>query len=312
MLRKILFVVVLGTFIVSFIQQMYDPYFYSGTTSSLSTTEEAGILGERIDNVGIVYRNISIYRGMRVNNHGWAIIILTLIFTSYYYKSKKRIILIFIGMIVISGLFSFSRYIWLGVLIASVGYIVFRKRKKLLIFAPILIIILLVVSQINLSTLSNNPYVKGRLLSKTYRSRIDDPKLYLTEYFPEKPLFGYGLSTGAGKYINFQYYNHVMHSMWFNMLFRNGLIGFFIYLAFLYYLSKRANSIYKVTKDPIFLIYIFIYFIINFLSAFTELDFYGNFVILLLMSMHYNVYVEPFKNTFSLNNNKKQFSKIYE
>jgi len=287
LLIKILTIVAIGTFVASFIQATIDPFFYKG----IQPTAEKTILSEmeRIYGFGEISRNYSIYRGMRLNNHGIAMICLTVLFSWLYCSKKNVIYLIIVGLLIFSGFVTYSRYVWLGIFLAVISVFYFGYRKRWIVALGLLSFCSVLVVHLYYPQFVTSGFVEQRILSETYKSRINDPILYLTEFFPHKPFFGYGI--GSDEHTEFTKHHSVLHSMWFNVMFRNGIIGLSFLIVFLYHIYKRGKQIYEVTGNPLFIIFVLIYIIINFTASYTELDFYGYYFILLLMSIHYQLYV---------------------
>ena len=86
-------------------------------------------------------------------------------------------------------------------------------------------------------------------------------------------------------------------------MFQNGIVGLIIYLIFLYHIYKRGQEIYKVTGNPVFMIIVISYVIVNSTAPYDLINLYGSYFMFFYLAMNYKLYVEKECSTKVFNRN---------
>jgi len=284
-LANVLILVGIGSFLATSIQMFVDPYFYAGVNKieAIETIQHYG-LGNNL------FRNQSLYGGIGGNEAGIAIGMLFsyFLFMNLYKTRFKYVILT--GMMFFSGFVVFSKYVWLMLLVAILFFVYAKfPQKKYLLY--ILCTIFLVASflmfynEIRMSTIYTN-----RVATNTYEGRTETTFIYFNDFFLQRPIIGYGVSSWGYKPF-LDLYSIGIHVGHFEVMFRAGLVGLFLWYGFLYQLYRKAIRIFKVTSNPIFIVFLINYFLINFTAVFIALNFYGDLVMLSYFSLYYKVHI---------------------
>jgi len=284
-LANILTIVGIGTFLASSIQLFVDPYFYSGVNKQdAATMIQHYALGNNL------FRNQSLYMGIGGNEAGIAVGMLFSYFLFMNLYSARLKYMILTGMMLFSGFIIFSKYVWLMMLIA-IMFFVYAKFAKTKYIVYILTAIFLMASvsifyeEIQLSTI-----YKNRIATKTYLGRTESTSIFVNNFFLQKPITGYGVSSWQYKPF-LELYNFGIHVAHFDILFAGGLVGLFLFGNFLFQVYKKASAIFKVTGNPIFFVFLANYILINFTAILTSLDYYGYMVMLCYFSLYYKVHI---------------------
>ncbi len=177
-------------------------------------------------------------------------------------KKKYWVALLILEIFILLFTFSWVAYIMFGVMI----FFVFYKEKRLRIPLAVLII----VSLLLLSRNESFQYRFNRLIqtniSKTVKEgvsvnsftwRILNWKQLLGKW-REKPLLGYGFMTS--ELIN-PFTGFSPHSDFIRYLVELGVIGFSIYIIFIFVLGKKIYLLYKRANDPMLKSLLFFIFI---------------------------------------------------
>ena len=147
---------------------------------------------------------------------------------------------------------------------------------------------------------------KNRIATQTYKGRTQSTFIFFDKFFMAKPIFGYGVSSwGYKPYLDLYYIGiHVGH---FEVLFMGGLLGFSLFTNFLYQFYRRHRRIFKITGNPIFLVFLVNYILINFTAPFTYLGYYGYMLALTYLALYYAVNVRQStpNSTFKPERNSK-------
>ena len=291
-LIKTLSIVVIGTFVVSIIQFTINPFFYKSTNIE---SIEATYRPQHI--FGSIYRSYSLFSGVKAYDVTFAVGYLFIIFLFLNLLKKNRKYLFLTILIFISGILTFGRDLWLLLFIASISFVYYKYKKNWILPLGLLLVLLFIIFAISWQGLQETRIYQERIISKTYKSRIYTPKIYFKHFFSDKPFFGYGESSGDNP--EFIKYYHVIHILWFNIMFQNGIVGLIIYLIFLYHIYKRGRLVYKFTGNPVFIVIIIAYIAINFTAPYDLINLYANYFMFFYLAMNYKLYVEKQKTTKS-------------
>ena len=283
-LIQILSIVAIGACFVSIVQ-MFHPFFYSSVNiEDIAKTYRS----QKI--YGNIYRSCSIFSGMKAGDAGFAIINLFILFLFLNLFKTNRKYVVILALLFISAALILSRWVWLGVAVSILFFIFYKYKKKWILYVVTLMIFLAIFAGMFGEQIQQTDIYKKRIVSESYTSRIFTPQIYFRHFFFERPLFGYGESSGYN--YEFTYFYHVIHVLWFNIMFQNGIVGLLIYLMFLYHIYHRSREIYKHTGNPVFIVWVIVYILINFTAPFDLINYYGNYVMFLYLAMNYKLYVE--------------------
>ena len=283
-LIKILSIVVIGAFIVSIIQFTINPFFYSSVNlTDISNTYRS----QKI--YGNLYRCYSLFAGLKPADCVFAIGYLFTIFLFLNLKINRKYSALTI-LIFISAILTFGRDVWVSLFISFIFFVYYKYRKIWVLSIGSLLVILFVGYEIFGESLATERIYQERIVEKTYESRLFTPQIYFEHFFSAKPFFGYGESSGDNT--EFSKYYHVIHVLWFNMMFQNGIIGLIIYLIFLYHIYKRGRLVYRFTGNPVFMVIVIAYVAVNFTAPYDLINFYGNYFMFFYLVMNYKLYVE--------------------
>ena len=286
--KKILIIVAVGTFIASFIQLTINPYFYKGI-------EEKTI--DFLEHYRVepgLYRNGSIYVGLGQNEGGIAMGYLAIffMFLNFYKYNFKYIILT--GMILFCSLITFARYVWLMTIIGLMYFIYYKYRRHRFVTFAIVGLVLIMGYVLFFANIEKTTVYQERAIADTYLGRIESSSIFFKFFFSEKPIFGYGISSwGYDKFI--MMYPIGIHVGLFDIIFRGGLVALSLYFIFLYQIYKRGLTIFKKTGNPIFLVFIAVFLVINMTAGFINIDYYGYYIMLFYLTMSYKLYVRNMK-----------------
>ncbi len=286
-LTNILIIVAIGTFLVSFIQLTISPSFYRGNAPLLLPYYEQF---KQLHVVEDIYRNGSIFRGMGHNTAGISIPCLVMFFMFLNTFKYNKIYMAITLLLIFSGTVTFARYVWVSMIIVIIGFLYYKYNKRSAIAFGILALALFISWTMWFSTLESTDIYQKRVISKTYMSRINDPITYFTLFFPQKPFLGYGMSSSENQ--RFTLLHNIIHNRWIEIMFKDGLIGLFIFSMFVYHIYKRGRMVFKATGNPVFMVFVANYIITNLFGAFPEIRYYGYYVMLLYLAMNYKLYVE--------------------
>lgn len=284
-LINILSIVVIGAFLVSIIQFTIDPFFYSSTNL---TDIDATYRPQHI--YGNVYRAYSIFSGMKAADSSIVFGYIFIVFLFLYLTKKKRKYVILLGFVTISAILTFARDLWIVLFVSTLLFAYYKYKKKWILYVFILMIFLAVGTAMFGAQIQKTDIYQERIISKSFRSRIFTPQIYFKHFFFERPLFGYGESSGYNP--EFTYFYHVIHVLWFNIMFQNGIVGLLIYLIFLYHIYHRSREVYEHTGNPVFIVFVVSNIVFSFFAPYDLINFYGNFVMFLYLAMNYKLYVE--------------------
>ena len=284
-LIKILSIVIIGGFFVSIIQFFINPFFYK----SVNLSDVDKFYASQFV-VGGYYRAYSLYSGMKAYDVVFAVIYLFNIFIFLYLLMKKRKYLILSILIFISGILTLGRDIAVSMFVSILFYLYYKHKKTWLLNIGLPLLMLLFVWTIYSDSIKETSIYQNRVVAITYQSRLFSPVMYFEHFFLDKPFFGYGESSGSNT--GFKKYYHVIHVLWFNMMFQNGIVGLIIYLIFLYHIYKRGRKIYAVTENPVFMIIVISYFIVNSTAPYDLINFYGSYFMFFYLAMNYKLYVK--------------------
>ena len=284
---NVLKVVVIGMFTASFIQLFINPFFYAGNAPNIMAKDGWLDLFQVTESI---YRCRSIFVGMSSHAGGISIGVLFIIFIFLNNLKYKKAYLILAIFLIFSGIAHLTRYVWLSIIIGIIFFLYYKyKRKWVIVFSVVGIISFLFIN-IFINQYKNTEIYQGRIVKKTYMSRINDPIIYFTLFFPKKPFFGFG--TSSSENLKFTKYHNIIHNVWIETLFKDGIIGLFIIFMYVYYIYKRGRMIYETTGNAVFIVFIVSYLLVNLTAPFFLIAYYGYYVIFLYLAMNYKLYVE--------------------
>ena len=233
-ITSILYVMVFITLIVSLIQ-IYKPLFF--INASIDMYYYFAIEQRRI---------ISIYSWIDINSLGISFpAILSILYGQRLLKEKRSIYLIIAGGIVC--FLNKSRYVMVSFFVASAQSIKINKR----IFFNLIkylasVVILLLISYWGLKKIGVDIdfFIKNRILSESYRSRILAFEMF-KKFFPHNPFLGTGGIKTEELMQELGGRSSQIHVGYLSLFYYYGLIGGSIYLAFIYYLLKKLRHTAK-------------------------------------------------------------------
>ena len=98
-------------------------------------------------------------------------------------------------------------------------------------------------------------------------------------------LFGRGIdSRASGDFLQFG--RPEVHNGYFEVLYQNGIIGFVIFALFWYFLYKKGKNIYERTENPVFIVFIIIFLVINLTFKFIYLNYFGFLMFIFYMNLY--------------------------
>lgn len=285
---RALTILVVVVFLVSLLQALVDPKIYSGIQRRTFSEDKYLAFGS-------TFRNASIFGAIDFYQAGMAIGMLCVIFMFLNFEKVRLKYLVLCFMMLISTFLTYTRSNWMIPLIAFVLFIHFKpwKKKIGLIIATLafsLVFYLQFYQQLEQSQLYRDRVVEG-----TYEGRFHSIDIYVKHILGKNMLLGFGAESVTSD--EFRLYGRGQaHNGYLEILFRNGLVGFFLYFGFWYYLFKRSKLIYKRTGNGVFIVFILVFLASNFVYKFIAMYHYSYLLMILYINMCYQVYVKNKKN----------------
>lgn len=281
---RILIIVGIGTFIGSFIQLTIDPYFYIGYDPESEDYMETYAFGG-------LFRNQSIFRSIGNNEGGIAVSCLAIYFLFMNYYRYKWYYILLTLLLVFSVYVVFAKYVWISFLIGIVFFVYHKYPSKKYYLFPISIIVIVFIYTLSFETIEQTTVYQNRINVTTHEGRVESTRLFLDQFFLQKPIFGYGVSSWF--YGPYRAQLHIgIHVAYFEILFRGGIVGLAIFSIFVYHMFSRALTLKKITGNPIFLVFITVYLFINCTAVFIRITFYGYYVMMFYMAIYYQIYAQ--------------------
>jgi O-antigen ligase len=279
---RMLFLLTAAVFAVSLYQKFIDPNFYLGE--------------KRVDRYGIkyiafgnTYRNSSLFGAIDFYQAGIAIGMLCLIFMYLNFERIQPRYLALCFMMLISVFFTYTRSTWMIPLIGFILFVHFKPWKKKVGLILLLMVGGLIFYFKFMPSLQQSEMYEERVTTETYESRFRRIELYVENFLGRKMVIGFGKDSGA-EFRDLGYGE--VHNGFLEVLFRNGLVGMFLYFGFWYYVFKRSRLIYKHTGNGVFIAFVVVFLASNFIYKFINMGHYGYLLMLFYMNMYYHVYVK--------------------
>jgi hypothetical protein len=173
-------------------------------------------------------------------------------------RRPKAIYIFFIGNVLISIIFTYSRAVWLCLLICvGIASLIYKKlRLPLAVFGLLIFIFMASIIMGGLEDIVHKR--KGQSNSLDFRINIS--KQLAENAFPRKPLLGFGPGTSpniVGKYT--QYPPIVPHNDYMRVLIEGGAVSFMVLLSFFSYnfihlIGKQKNLQEKLYKKGLLIL----------------------------------------------------------
>ncbi len=289
---RMISVLAIIVFIASFIQNYIQPSFY------------VGIRGvrwlERYMYGGDHFRHASIFRSIGFYQAGVAIGVLCLIFLFLNYKKLNFKYLVLFVLMVLSTFFTYTRSNWIIPLIGIGWFVLFKpfKQKVLIVSGGLIILMTLYVSLF--SQLEQSNLYRDRVISNTYEGRFESIEVYMKHFFGRNMLLGFGIDSGYSDLFR-EYGRPEAHNGYLEVLFRNGLLGVFLFFGFWYYILKKGIIVYKISGNGIFIAFISVFATINMVYKFISISHYGYHMLIFYLYMTYRLL---YKNEEKQNTNE--------
>lgn len=280
---RMLTILTVLVFLVTLVQKFVSHSFYSGF-KRLWWIERYTFGGEH-------YRHASLFRTIDFYQAGIAIGMLCVIFMYLNFEKIRVKYLVLCVMMLISTFFTYTRSNWLIPVIGFVLFIHFKPwRKKIgFIFAILLFSIFFYIQF--LPQLQQSELYTERVTVGTYEGRFVSLDIYFNHFWGRNMLLGFGLE--SVEHTEFLSYGRPeIHNGYVETFFQHGLVGFFLYFAFWYYLYRRSRIIYKYTGNGVFLVLIAVFVASNFIFKFVSMAHYGYHLMIFYMHMCYQVQVK--------------------
>ncbi len=294
-LLRILGILSIFLFIGALFQQYYDMYIFY--------PEERVYDLRTIDFEGY-WRRTSLFDAMIQNQGGIGLIMLTLILTlSISHKYNKKNVLYILFMLYVSY-YSFSRYIYISILLifALFLYYKFQTGKSGKFFVPVFIFVLLFLILSYAEYFVRTDLFQTRITADV-SGRTTDPTDFLTQYIDRHPVIsGLGFSSYSIEY----YYGSIrrLHSGIWDLFFKDGLIGIFLFIILLFTFYKKALMIYRITKNPMYFLFPVLIFMINITANLNIFFFWGYLLGYFMMSIDYQIAIKGIHKDLLGNNSK--------
>lgn len=158
--------------------------------------------------------------------------------------NKMSILAISLGFLIVMS--SMSRSAILGLIFILIGYTFFYKfeydLKKILTKIFVMSFLFLSIFMIIKTNQDEFKYILDRFVETDVEDQADIRGYTALLKYPEYLLFG----GGQGEYYRFSSTNHEIHSTWAGLLFYYGIIGFLIFIFFLWSIWKKLSFYEKI------------------------------------------------------------------
>lgn len=290
-ISKLAFVV----FIVSFIQLTFDHEFYY-------IHSFVGNEGFRIAKVyDGLYRNCSIFTFGRdhMSESGNMIAYMTLILLFLNFYRYKPIYLVATGLMLFVAFVTFTRWVW-GVELISLAYFITYKYKKKIVLAALLGFLLFYFFYFYaFPAFKETSLYSERVTQDTYLGRVQSLQIYKDYFLGKNILFGWGEGSQTSG-LFYRYGRHTVHDGLLEVLFKGGVIGFILFVLFLYQIYRKAKDIFRQTGNPVFLVFVVGFVFGNLTANFQDIKWYGYFLILFYMNIYYSVKVKHISKEYEV------------
>ncbi|MHA1381770.1 MAG: O-antigen ligase family protein [Candidatus Helarchaeota archaeon] len=278
--KKVVSILAVIIFIVSFLQLVFNPLIY---IKKSRLEEQAKLLV-----YGNIYRNESIFAGIKLYEGAIAIICLFIIFLFLNSKKYNLNYLLVGGLLTFSAFVTFTRSVWFLIIMISMYFLYYKYKKRMIIVLWVILFFTLIIYSIYFPAFQNSKLYQERLVQNTYMGRITSLKIYFKHFIGKKVIFGHGSwSEVTGEFR--PYGRGTIHNGFLDILFRSGLIGLFLFILFIYQIYRRGSAILNKTGNPVFIVFLIIFILINMTGEFMNIDYYGYLLMLFYMSMLYQI-----------------------
>ncbi len=174
-----------------------------------------------------------------------------LLYLSFEKKEKSLWIYILLLASVILILLTFCRQIWLSMIIIVVIVGLFKYHNFSLKYFLLAVISIVIIALIlfNIPELHHRLVALGEMQSS---GRIEYWKL-LIPHISETPIFGHSLQSPINNIALDGIYFDYVHNLTIEILYSLGMVGFFLYMVFIYYFLKILIKCKKKILKPYFL-----------------------------------------------------------
>ncbi len=274
-------------FIVSFIQNYLNRSFYSGIRGVRWL--ERYTYGEE------QYRHASIFRSIDFYQAGIAIGVLCLIFLFLNHKKFKYIYSGLFVLMTISTYFTYTRSNWIIPLIGISWFVFFKpfKEKILIVSGGIILILILYLSFF--SQLEKSGFYRERVTVRTYEGRFESLDVYMKHFFGKNMLLGFGIDSDYSGMFK-EYGRPEVHNGYLEILFQNGLFGVFLYFSFWYYILKKGILLFNISGNGVFIAFISVLAAVNLVYKFISMSHYGFHMLIFYLYINYRIFYKNKKN----------------
>jgi hypothetical protein len=194
-------------------------------------------------------------------------------------------------MLFFSAFATFARHVWLMPLSGLLFFVIYRYRKdSQFILFSLFAAALLFIYVFYFDSISSSAIYQERVIDDTIGARTESSYLFFREYFLARPIFGYGESSWySDSFISDWGHEMGIHVGWFDILYSGGLVGLYLYCGFVYQIYLKGRAIYRQTGNPIFLVFVAVFTLINFTAVFTQIGYYGYYFMLFYLFLYYKL-----------------------
>lgn len=280
---RMLTILAIPVFLATLVQKYVNHSFYSGF-KHMWTLDRYTFGGEH-------FRHASLFRSIDFYQAGVAIGVMCIIFMYLNFEKARLKYLVLCFMMLISTFFTYTRSNWLIPVIGFILFIHFKPwRKKIGYILAVLVFAIIFYIQF-LPQLQQSELYTQRVTVGTYEGRFVSLDIYFKHFWGRNILFGFGVESVESD--EFKAYGRPeVHNGYVETFFQNGLVGFFLYFAFWYYLFKRSRIVYKYTGNGVFLVFIAVFLVSNFVFKFISMAHYGYHMMIFYLHMCYQVQVK--------------------
>lgn len=235
--------IVLGV-VVSFIQVVYDPFFFTP-----DHFRESMLHYDWGSNV-LQVRRLSVFGFTDVNDVGLSFLPIVALVTGYEVKEKNRIPVLYLVLSFFIVVVNNSRYIQLGFFIAAAPALFYQKkiiRNAIVAILGFAVLIVLMGVVLQLVGYDVSRYIEERLLDEAGgNTRILAFEVF-KQFFPENPFFGTGQHLTEDVIIAIANRSSQIHVGYLSHLFSYGIVGTFLAFLFWGLITARLWRVAKKT-----------------------------------------------------------------
>lgn len=266
---------------VSLYQNFVDNRFY------------AGIRGERWLERYVdygVYRHSSIFRSIDFYQAGMAIGLMCVLFMFLNFEKLKPKYLALCLMMLISTYYTLTRSNWIIPMFGLFFFVYYKPLRKKLGYLIVIAFVSLMLYVWVLPKIQESETYRNRVVTNTYEGRFVSLEVYYEHFFGRNMITGFGIDSGySGMFRTFR--RPEVHNGYLEILFRDGLIGVFLYFGFWYYVYRRGKLIHRFTGNGVFIVFIVVFLASNFIYKFISMAHFGYHLMLFYMNILYQIHV---------------------